>query len=1191
MSDDFVHLHVHTQYSLLDSAVKIPELMDRTVEMGMPAVAMTDHNNMYGAVDFQKAAQDRGIDPIIGCEMSLVDADDFRDAPDPTSYHITLLAKNLEGYYNLALLNSMAWMQGYHERTETPRINFEFLANNNDGLICLSGDLGSEINQAVLQDKTDRAREIAQRYASAFPEDHYYLEIMHNGFPEQQRCADEVIDLAHDLDIPLVATNDVHYLDQDEAPAQAILMCIQLSKTVDLDQVMDHGVDDLYLRSPAEMRELFSHVPEACDNTLKIADMCDLEIPLGDIYLPQTDVPEDFVVSEGLEDADNSTLVHEYFEHRAYEGLEERFEEFDEQGKSYDEQAYYDRLDDEIGIIREMDYPGYFLIVADFINWAKQQDIPVGPGRGSGAGSLVAYAMRITNLDPIPYDLLFERFLNPERVSMPDFDIDFCMNRRGEVIDYVTDKYGEKNVGQIITYGKMKAKGCIRDVGRTLNFSYSETDRIAKLIPDQPGITLDEALAEEPKLREMREKDDRVDQLFEVALSLENLNRQAGIHAAGVVISEEPLWETVPVCRGADGEMVTQYAMEQVEEAGLVKFDFLGLKTLTVIDTAVELVNENRDEPIDIDSISLDDPGIYELVSSGNTTGVFQLESEGFQRLLQRLKPENFEEIVASVALYRPGPLGSGMVDDFIDRKHGRKEIEYPHPWLEDVLEPTYGVMVYQEQVMQTAQIMAGYSLGDADLLRRAMGKKKEKVMKKQRRNFIDGATDKGVDPDKAEEIFDLMAQFASYGFNKSHSGAYALLTCQTAYLKAHYPVEFMAALMTCDRDNSDKIVRFLNETKQMGIEVLPPDVNESQLNFSVADDKIRFGMAAVKGLGPGVIESIIDAREQGGPFESIYDFCERVDVENLTTSTVETLVQCGAFDSIGPLDDADDFIGDISHQRAIMFQAADRAVERGNQQQHDEEVGQNSLFGQMSEDHREEVLTESYPDAEPWTDQQLLEYEKELLGFYVTGHPLERFEAELPLYGRTNIEKVANGKGVSSHDEVTLTGVVSEMSERALSSGDGRMAFVTLEDRTGRIEVLVFSDPFEQYEEVLKSGDPVMIRGSVMEEGDGDAVDWKVKADYIEKLIDARERTVNHMYLDVDGEEIGDGELEELESLLARNGGDCRASLMISTENDDGRGQATLQLPDEYAVDPTNELLMAIDRLFGRRVVHFRRP
>jgi DNA polymerase-3 subunit alpha len=1190
MSDNFVHLHVHTQYSLLDSAVKIPELMDRTVDMDMPAVAMTDHDNMYGAVDFQKEALARDLKPIIGCEMSLVDAEDFRDTNNPTSHHITLLAKNLEGYYNLAQLTSTAWMEGYHERTETPRINFDFLADHNDGLICLSGDLGGELNQAILQDKHDLARDIAQRYASIFPEDHYYLEVMHNGFPEQQTCTDAVINLADDLDIPLVATNDVHYLDRDEAAAQAILMCIQLGKTVDLDQVMDHGVDDLYLRSPEEMRELFSHVPEACDNTLKIADMCNLEIPLGDIYLPQTDVPDDFIVSEGLEGADESTLVHEYFEHAAYEGLEERFAEFDEQGKSYDKDEYYERLDDEIEIIREMDYPGYFLIVADFINWAKKQDIPVGPGRGSGAGSLVAYAMRITNLDPIPYDLLFERFLNPERVSMPDFDIDFCMNRRGEVIDYVTDKYGEKNVGQIITYGKMKAKGCIRDVGRTLNFSYSETDRIAKLIPDQPGITLEESLAEEPKLREMRDEDDRVDQLFEVALSLENLNRQAGIHAAGVVISEDPLWETVPVCRGADGEMVTQYAMEQVEEAGLVKFDFLGLKTLTVIDNAVQLVNQNRDEPLDINSIPLDDPGIYELVGSGDTTGVFQLESEGFQRLLQRLKPENFEEIVASVALYRPGPLGSGMVDDFIDRKHGRKQIEYPHPWLEDVLKPTYGVMVYQEQVMQVAQIMAGYSLGDADLLRRAMGKKKEKVMKKQRRNFVDGATDKGVDPDKAEEIFDLMAQFASYGFNKSHSGAYALLTCQTAYLKQHHPVEFMAALMTCDRDNSDKIVRFLNETKQMGIEVLPPDVNESQLNFSVADDKIRFGMAAIKGVGPAVIQSIIDAREQGGPFESIYDFCERVDLEHLTTSTVETLVKCGAFDSIGP-EETTDFIGDISHNRAIMFEAAGRAVERGTQQQHDEQVGQNSLFGQMNDDHREEVLTESYPDAEPWTDRELLDNEKDLLGFYVTGHPLERFEAELPLYGRTKIEKVSNGKGVQNHDEVTITGVISEMSERALKSGDGRMAFVTLEDRTGQIEVLVFSNQFEEYEEVLKGGDPLMIRGSVMEEGDREATAWKVKADHIETLIDARKRTVNHLYLDVGAEEISNGELDTLKSLFDRNTGDCQTSLLISTDNDDGEGRAHLHLPDEFAVNPTNDLLQSIDRLFGRRVVQFRQP
>jgi len=1187
MSDDFVHLHVHTQYSLLDGAIKIPELMDRVDELGMPAVAMTDHGNMYGAVDFQKEARSRDIKSMIGCEMYMTTADDFRDARDPQSFHLTLLAKNRTGYYNLAHLNSMAWMEGYHERTETPRINLEFLEQHNEGLICLSGDLGSELNQAILRDEMDEARRIATRYREAFSEDHYYLELIDNAFPEQKRCTEQLIELSEQLDIPPVATNDCHYLDPDDAKAQAILVCIDLGKTVEVDELMDHDVDQLYVRSGERMRELFSHVPEACDNTLKIADMCDDEvIPLGDLYLPQADIPEHFVVERDLEEADPDTVTHEYFEYAARQGLEERFEQFEARGKDYDREVYLERLDEEIEIIRDMDYPGYFLIVADFIQWAKDRDIPVGPGRGSGAGSLVAYAMKITGIDPMPYDLLFERFLNPERVSMPDFDIDFCMNRRSEVIDYVTDRYGETNVGQIITYGKLKAKGTIRDVGRTLNFSYSESDQIANLIPDEPGITLDEAIAAEPKLRELIDDNERVDVMFDVAQSIENLNRQAGIHAAGVVIADEPIWEHVPVRRGDDGEMVTQYAMEQVEEAGLVKFDFLGLKTLTVIDTAVDLVNAQRgdDEPeFSVDDLSLDDAGMYELISSGDTTGVFQLESEGFQRILQRLKPSEFEDVIASVALYRPGPLGSGMVDDYIDRKHGRKEIEYPHPWLEDVLQPTYGVLVYQEQVMQTAQIMAGYSLGEADLLRRAMGKKKQKVMKRQREQFTEGAIEKGVDPDKAEEIFDLMAQFASYGFNKSHSAAYALLTCQTAYLKEHHPVEFMAALMTCDRDNRDKIVRFINEAKEMGIEVLPPDVNESQINFSVSDGKIRFGLAAIKGVGAGVIESIVTAREEGGSFEDLYDFCERVNLDEITKGAVEALVQSGAFDSVGPVEEAE-YIGDIGRSRAQMFAAVDQAVERGAQQQHDEEVGQSSLFGMMSEDERDEVLEVSYPGVDAWSDRELLEHERELLGFYVTGHPLDRYESDLDVHNVTNMEDINDGR--VDEQDVAVAGVITEMTEQALKSGDGRMAFVTLEDKTGRVEVLVFSRPFELYEDVLKSGDPVLLRGDVMVEGDGDAESRKIRADEIERLIDARKDSVRRMQLEIGADEVTDSELERLRRVLADHPGTCETTIALDISTDVGAGRATLDLPEGFAVDPSNELLMAIERIFGREVV-----
>ncbi|MFU8803290.1 MAG: DNA polymerase III subunit alpha, partial [Bradymonadaceae bacterium] len=760
--NDFVHLHVHTQYSLLDGAIRIPDLMNRVKETGMSAVAMTDHGNMFGAVDFQKAAQRSGLKSIIGCEMYMT-RENFRESKEPKSYHLTLLAKDQEGYKNLMYLNSMAWLDGQHERTGIPRIDFSILAERSAGIICLSGDLGGELNQAILRGELDLARELAGQYKEAFAKDHYYLEVMENALPEQRKCTQAMVELSRDLDIPLVATNDCHYVAREDARAHAVLMCIQLGKTVDIDRALDHGLDQLYVRSPQEMWEAFSDIPEACENTLKIAEMCDLEIPLGDVFLPQYDVPVEFKKEREVEEPRDA--IHAYFEHVAKVGLDERFAEFEALGLTFDREVYEARLAEEVGIICQMDFPGYFLIVWDFIRWSHEQGIPVGPGRGSGAGSIVAYSMRITDIDPIPYDLLFERFLNPERVSMPDFDIDFCMNRRMEVIEYVTEKYGQDNVGQIITYGQLKARACIRDVGRALKLSYGETDRIAKLVPETLGITLQEALDQEKRLGQLCEEDERVRTLFDIALALENLNRQAGIHAAGLVISETPLWDYVPICRGANGEIVTQYAKNEVEEAGLVKFDFLGLKTLTVIEDAVKLINHQRrerEEPdFDLNAVTLNDNAVFKLISAGDTTGVFQLESSGFQELLKKLKPDCFEDIVAAVALYRPGPLGSGMVDDFIDRKHGRKTVQYPHPWLEDVLKPTYGVMVYQEQVMKTAQVMAGYTLGGADLLRRAMGKKKQEVLDKEFVNFQKGMRDNGYSDEAVKAVWDVLVPFA----------------------------------------------------------------------------------------------------------------------------------------------------------------------------------------------------------------------------------------------------------------------------------------------------------------------------------------------------------------------------------------------------------------------------------------------
>ncbi len=1185
---DFVHLHVHTHYSLLDSAIRIPELMERVGELGMSSVAMTDHGNMYGAVNFQKAAKKAGVKPIFGCEMYINDHA-FEETSLTENHHLTLLARDLKGYENLMYLNSMGWLKGYDERRGIPRIDFEMLADRCEGLICLSGDLGSRVNRSILKGDRDQALATAAKYRDLFGAENYYLEIMDNALPEQAKCTGVVVEIADELGIDLVATNDCHYLRREDARAHAVLMCIQLGKTADVDRLLDHGVDQLYLRSPEEMWEAFSEFPQACENTLKIAEMCDVEIPLGEVYLPQYDVPQIFLDEKKPEDPKEA--IHLYFEHVAWEGLEERLAELDERGEQYDRKIYEERLQEEIGIIRHMDFPGYFLIVWDFIKWSHDQGIPVGPGRGSGAGSLVAYSMRITDIDPMPYDLLFERFLNPERVSMPDFDIDFCMNRRGEVIDYVTEKYGADNVGQIITYGQMKARAAIKDVGRALNFSFGETNRIAKLVPDELGISLQEALDKEKRLQGLCDEDEQVDLLFDTALALENLNRQAGMHAAGLVISEEPLWEYVPLCRGANGEIVTQYAKNEVEDAGLVKFDFLGLKTLTVIDDALRLINQQREErgeePFDLDTIPLDDPKVFELISAGDTTGVFQLESSGFQELLKKLKPNTFEDIVAAVALYRPGPLGSGMVDDFIDRKHGRKEVEYPHPWLKEVLEPTYGVMVYQEQVMKTAQIMAGYTLGGADLLRRAMGKKKKSVMDEQKTIFVEGAVEKGVDERKASDIFDLMAYFAGYGFNKSHSAAYGLITYQTAYLKAHFEVEFMAALMTSDRDNTDKIVRFINEAKEMGIEVLPPDVNESKLDFSVVEGKIRFGLAAIKGVGAGVIEVILEERRDVGPFENIFDFCSRVDRTKINKRALEAMVKCGAFDSIGP-ELEQEHIGAICEARASLFEAIDAAVERGARAQHDAEVGQSSLFGMMSEDAREEVIDVAYPDVTPWSERVLLEFEKELLGFYVTGHPLDRFDSELGLYGVTSTEKIATQQNLRHNSNIVVAGVVSAMREISLKKG-GRMAFITLEDKTGGVEIICFSQPFEEFEEVIKSGDPILVKGIVQEEGDPENRTRRIKCDEVTTLMAQREEKVKKVEVAIGVDAVNNGQLKKLRDVLRRHAGQCQTSLVFHMQTSQGTGRAELPLPEGYSIRPTDELMTSIERLFGREAVSLR--
>ncbi|HZA13786.1 MAG TPA: DNA polymerase III subunit alpha, partial [Myxococcaceae bacterium] len=918
-------------------AIRMKDLVSTVKAKGMSSVAVTDHGNMFATVDFYKKAKDAGVKPIIGMEAYVAGSKGREDRTERIANHLILLAKNDEGYANLRYLSSRGYLDGFYYH---PRIDKELLRRHSRGLFALTACLGGEVTSACFRGDLDHARRAALEYQSIFEPGHFFLEIQSNGLPEQERANQNLKQLSRDLDLPLVATADAHYVKREDARAHELLMCIASKKTLADNKRMRHSTDRLYVTGPEELLSWFSDVPEAVHNTQRIAEACNVELALGKSMLPSFKVP-------------HGHTADSYLAELARRGLESRFREFDELRLRYDRDVYRGRLEMEVAVIQKMGFSGYFLIVQDFINWAKGHQIPVGPGRGSGAGSLVAYALRITDLDPLPYHLLFERFLNPERVSMPDFDIDFCQDRRDEVIRYVSEKYGHDNVGQIITFGQLKAKSVLRDVCRVFGLPFAEGDRIAKLVPDVLNITLKQAIygdaekgiAGEARLKEMMEKPSVLGSaegmgeitskdVLEIALALEGLNRQAGVHAAGVVIADRPLWEFVPIYSPGDGVLVTQFAKDEVEAAGLVKFDFLGLKTLTVIQHALDLVNRGRPaaQNLQAHQIPLGDPETYQLISRGDTAGVFQMESSGFTEMVVKLKPSCFEDIIAAGALYRPGPLDSGMVDVFINRKHGREKVSYPHPALEPVLRDTYGVIVYQEQVMQISQILGGYTLGRADLLRRAMGKKKADVMAKEREGFLAGCLRNGVDPRIANEIFDLMEKFAEYGFNKSHSAAYGLITVHTAWLKTHHPVEFMAALLTSEKDNTDKVVAYIAEAREAGHEVLPPDVNVSELAFGAVDGKIRFGLGAIKGVGESAIEAILEARSSGR-FADLFDFCERVDPRRVNRKVVEALVKAGAFDFTG-------------RPRRQLFETIEKAMERGASTQRDMAVGQSSLFG-----------------------------------------------------------------------------------------------------------------------------------------------------------------------------------------------------------------------------------------------------
>jgi len=912
----------------------------------------------------------------------------------------------------------------------------------------------------------------------------------------------------------------------------------------------------------------FKDVPQALESTVDIAKRCDVQLELDNPRLPKFKVPEGHTLDS-------------YLEAQVDKGLERRFREKTALGEVFDADEYRARCRTELDVIEGMQFSGYFLIVSDFIQWAKDQGIPVGPGRGSGAGSLVAFALRITDIDPIPFKLLFERFLNPERVSMPDFDVDFCMNRREEVIKYVQGKYGTENVGQIATFHQLKARGVIRDIARVMEIPYADADRLAKLVPEpvqgkSPPVR--DAIEQEPELKKLYQSDMQIRELLDIAAALEGLNRHAGMHAAGVVISDEPLWDRVPCFRGQNGEIVTQFAMKEAEKAGLVKFDFLGLKTLTVIHTAVGLIRAAGAE-FDIDRIPMDDPAVYEMISRGDTTGVFQLESSGFREILKKLKPDKLEDIVAAVALYRPGPLEGGMVDDFIDRKHGRKQVTYIHPELASILADTYGVIVYQEQVMQIAQVLAGYSLGRADLLRRAMGKKDKSVMDQEKEGFVTGATARGVPRKVADEVFDLMAFFAGYGFNRSHSAAYGWLTYQTAYLKHHFPHEFMAGLMSCDADNTDNIVKFIAEARAMGLEVERPCVNQSASDFAVVrrpggeGKVIRFGLGAVKGVGQGAVEAVLESRAEEGPFSSIYDFCRRVDSQRVNRRVLEALVKSGGFDETMKA-------GGLS--RAQLFAALDGAVERGAQVQRDKRSGQTSLFGLFdpSPGGGAAEPPETYPSVDAWTPKALLAFEKEALGFYISGHPLDRYRADLSRYANATTTDFAEGRRPAG--EAAVGGVVSAYRERPTKRGDGKLAFFQLEDQSGQLEVVVFPKTFEKVRAVLVSDEPLLCTGKVVDEGEGEQHAWRMLLEDATPLAELRKSKTSRVDIHLDADAVTPQQIEMLRGILEQSRGPCRTVLRLRIPQ---RSETIIPLGDVYNVAPSDDLLLRLERLFGTRV------
>ena len=1149
MSSPFIHLRVHSDFSMMDGLNKVKPILGKVAALGMPAVAITDQMNMCGLVKFYSEAHNLGIKPIIGTDFWVTN-EVFGDEP----FRLTLIAMNNEGYKNITILISKAYLRGHLSHRAV--IDQEWLAEHSEGVIALSGAQHGDVGVGLMKNNAKILDSALEFYQTHFP-DRFYLELIRTGRQGEEDYLHLAVELAEQRGLPVVATNEVCFIDREGFDAHEIRVCIHDGYTLDDNRRPKRYSDQQYLRTAEEMVELFSDIPEAIENTVEIAKRCNVTVRLNEYFLPQ-------FPTGGMTTEDFLVKVSE-------EGLEERLEFLfpDEEVRKAKRPEYDDRLRIELEVINQMGFPGYFLIVMEFIQWSKDNGIPVGPGRGSGAGSLVAYALKITDLDPLEFDLLFERFLNPERVSMPDFDVDFCMDRRDEVIDHVAELYGRQAVSQIITFGTMAAKAVVRDVGRVLGHPYGFVDRISKLIPPDPGMTLEKAFKAEPQLPEVYESDEEVKDLIDMARILEGVTRNAGKHAGGVVIAPTTITDFSPLyCDDEGKNPVTQFDKNDVETAGLVKFDFLGLRTLTIIQWAIDMIKEGKNVDVDISAIPLEDPKSFRTLQNAETTAVFQLESRGMKELIKRLKPDCFEDIIALVALFRPGPLQSGMVDNFIDRKHGREEISYPdaeyqHECLKEILEPTYGIILYQEQVMQIAQEMAGYSLGGADLLRRAMGKKKPEEMAKQRGTFAEGAKGNNIDPDLAMKIFDLVEKFAGYGFNKSHSAAYALVSYQTLWLKVHYPAEFMAAVMSADMDNTDKIVTLVDECERMGIEILPPDLNAGKYKFTVdSEGRIVYGIGAIKGVGEGPIEAIIEARETQGAFKDLFDFCAKIDIKRVNKRVLEKLVLAGAMDNLGP-------------HRASLMASLPEALAAAGQHAKAESFGQSDMFGLLTTEP--EDVKQAFADVPQWPEKVWLEGEKDTLGLYLTGHPINQYAEELRYY---TDGRLVDLKPTNKDQMASAVGLV--LGVRVMTNKRGRRwAIVTLDDKSARIDVRFFPDMYEQFESVLETDRILLIKGQVS--FDDFSGGNTITARDVMDIVQAREKNARALALNIDTQLLEPKKMSQMQSILqAFSGGSCPVQLAVTHPD----AEVILACGARWYVTPEDQLLHDLKQCLGDKAV-----